>query len=110
NTFFVENKDEYIKLNLQHIPLDNIIKYEYTTNCETSMKLTDLEINKFKMSDKLLKNVSFDIIIIDVPEGYSNKTPGRLIPCYWSTILSKIGTIIYIDVSVLQNTIAIKLL
>ena len=29
NTFFVENKDEYIELNKNDIPENNIIKYDY---------------------------------------------------------------------------------
>ena len=29
NTYFVENKDEYINLNKNDIPLNNIIKYNY---------------------------------------------------------------------------------
>ena len=28
NTFFVENKDEYIELNMKNIPQENIIKYD----------------------------------------------------------------------------------
>ena len=39
----------------------------------------------------------FDIIIVDGPEGYSLEKPGRLIPCYWTTMLSKPGTIVYVD-------------
>ena len=49
------------------------------------------------MIEKLKNLAPFDIIIVDGPEGYSNEKPGRLIPCYWSTLLSKKGTIIYID-------------
>lgn len=44
-----------------------------------------------------MKEAPFDIIIIDGPEGYSSEKPGRLLPCYWSTILSKPGTVIYVD-------------
>ena len=97
NTYFVENKREYIELNKNDIPFNNIIQYEYNTLVETSEKLTDNEIVKYKLNDKLKKLAPFDIIIIDGPEGYDNKKPGRIIPCYWSTLLSKTGTIIYID-------------
>ena len=41
NTFFIENKDEYIQLNIKNIPSENIIKYDYKTTCSTSTKLTD---------------------------------------------------------------------
>jgi hypothetical protein len=97
NTYFVENKKEYIDLNLNDIPIDNIIQYNYDTLVETSFNLTDNDIIKYELNDKLKTLGPFDIIIIDGPEGYSNNRPGRLIPCYWSTLLSKKGTIIYVD-------------
>jgi hypothetical protein len=97
NTFFIENKDEYIKMNIKDIPQDNIIKYDYKTTCSSCIKLTDNEINDFKIPEKIVKEGPFDIIIIDGPEGFSPEKPGRLIPCYWSTMLSKPGTVIYVD-------------
>jgi len=97
NTYFVENKQEYIDLNKNDIPMDNIIKYNYDTLLEKSLNLTDNEIMKYEVNNKLKSLAPFDIIIVDGPEGYCNTTPGRLIPCYWSTLLSKKGTIIYID-------------
>jgi len=96
-TYFVENKKEYIDLNLNDIPSDNIIQYDYDTLVETSFNLTDNDINKYELDNKLKNLAPFDIIIIDGPEGWGNETPGRLLPCYWSTLLSKKGTIIYID-------------
>jgi len=97
NVFFIENKQEYITLNLKEISLDNIVKYNYKTTCLQSDKLTDAEIQSFIIPEKIRKEAPFDIIIIDGPEGYSSTTPGRLIPCYWATLLSKPGTLIYID-------------
>ena len=97
NTFFVENKDEYIQLNIKNIPQENIIKYDYKTTCASSAKLTDEQIANFTIPEKLLQEGPFDIIIIDGPEGYSAQKPGRLIPCYWATLLSKPGTIVYVD-------------
>ena len=95
NTYFVEDKDEYIQLN--DIPASNIIKYEYKTTCRDSMTLPDSELIKFSVPEKLLELAPFDIIIVDGPEGWSLDKPGRLIPCYWSSLLSKKGTIIYVD-------------
>jgi hypothetical protein len=97
NTFFVENKDEYIQLNIKNIPQENIIKYDYKTTCASSPKLTDEQIANFIIPEKLLQEGPFDIIIIDGPEGYTSQKPGRLIPCYWATLLSKPGTIVYVD-------------
>jgi hypothetical protein len=97
NTFFVENKNKYINLNKYSIPASNIIKYDYKITLESSETLTNKDIYSFIIPKELLDLAPFDIIIIDGPEGYAKEKPGRLIPCYWSTILSNIGTIIYID-------------
>ena len=97
NTFFIENNDNYIHLNKDIISANNIIKYDYKTTCSKSMKLSDDKIMAFLIPEKIMNEAPFDIIIIDGPEGYSPGKPGRLIPCYWSTMLSKPGTIIYLD-------------
>ena len=97
NTYFIENNDKYIELNKNHIPLNNIIKYNYKTTSGSSLKLNNNEIRKFNIPNKILKFAPFDIIIIDGPEGFNTKKPGRLIPSYWSKFLSKSGTLIYVD-------------
>ncbi len=96
-TMFIENKDEYIQLNINDIAASNIVKYDYKTTCASSCKMTDSEIEKFAVPERLLEAGPFDIILIDGPEGYTPEKPGRLLPCYWSTLLSKPGTIIYVD-------------
>jgi hypothetical protein len=97
NTFFIEDKDEFIKLNIENIPRDNIIKYYYKTTVFESFKLSDNLIQNFEIPEKIKLEAPFDIIIIDGPEGWSVEKSGRLIPCYWSTMLSKPGTIIFVD-------------
>jgi len=97
NTYFVEDKEQYIQLNINDIPLTNIIKYEYETTCGASMTLPDSELKKFNVPEKLLDLAPFDIILVDGPEGWSLDKPGRLIPCYWASLLSKKGTIVYVD-------------
>ena len=97
NTFFVENNEKYINLTKKYIPSDNIIKYNYKTKVKTSFGMKDSVINTFKIPDKIMNEAPYDIIIIDGPYGNAPNGPGRLIPCYWATLLSKPGTIIYID-------------
>lgn len=59
--------------------------------------MSDDDIQKYIIPEKIMSEAPFDIIIIDGPEGYAPSKPGRLVPCYWSTMLSKKGTLIYID-------------
>lgn len=102
NTYFVEDNNEYIQLNHNYIPKENIIQYNYQNiTVEKSFQMNDKELFDYKVPDKLLELAPFDIILIDGPEGYNPQKPGRLIPCYWTDrFLSKKGTIIYIDDSV----------
>jgi|LauGreDrversion4_2_1035121.scaffolds.fasta_scaffold40437_3 hypothetical protein len=103
NTFFVEHNQEYIDLN-KDIADTNIIKYDYNDiSVSKSMNILknksfSKDLDQYKIPEKLLEQKPFDIIIIDGPTGYNNECPGRLLPIYWSkTILSKSGTIIYVD-------------
>ena len=98
NTYFIENNDAYIHLNRNFIPKSNIIKYEYKNiNVENSLIMNDDDISKYIIPENIKNLGPFDIIIIDGPAGNTNKLPGRLIPYYWATQLSKKGTIIYGD-------------
>ena len=98
NTYFIENNDRYINLNINDIPKSNIIKYKYKNiNVKDSFTKTSDDINKYVIPEKIKNLGSFDIIIIDGPEGWNPYKPGRLIPYYWATLLSKKGTIIYGD-------------
>lgn len=97
NTYFVENNQKYIELNKNDIASDHIIKYDYKTTCKKSMQMTEQEIKAYEIPEELIKLGPFDIIIIDGPEGWGENTPGRLLPCYWSTLLTNVSTLIYID-------------
>ena len=57
NTFFVENNDKYIQMNITEIPANHIIKYNYTTTCETCMTLTDSEIEQFVIPQQLSREI-----------------------------------------------------
>ena len=98
NTYFVEDNIAYINLN-KNIDSSHIIHYIYTgVTVPSSFKLTDQDIEAFKIPDELLDIAPFDIIYIDGPTGWNNNCPGRLLPIYWSAnFLSKKETVIYID-------------
>jgi len=97
NTYFIENIKEYISLN-KDIPDDNIIEHQYNNiNVKKSFTLSDADIEKYIVPDKLKDLAPFDIILIDGPEGWRDDKPGRLVPYYWTTQLSQPGTYIYCD-------------
>ena len=48
NTYFIENNDKYINLNINDIPKSNIIKYEYKNiNVKNRFKMSFDDINKY---------------------------------------------------------------
>jgi len=96
NTYFVEDDPKYIDMSKDIIPITNIIKYKYNTRLSTIKSLSDEQIKAFIPPDELTKLSPFDVIIIDGPKGYQEH-PGRLIPSYWATLLTKHGSIIYMD-------------
>lgn len=98
NTFFVEDKDEFIDINKNDIPMQNIIKYNYNISIKDSYSMTLSDLEKFIPPHNLIEKGPFDIILIDGPEGYTLQKPGRIILMYWtSTFLSKPSTKIYVD-------------
>ena len=98
NTFFVEHNEEYIQKN-KDISASKMILYSYAgITVQTSFNMTDTEINSFIIPDEIIKNAPYDIIYIDGPTGHLPDKPGRLLPIFWSrTVLSKPGSIVYID-------------
>ena len=97
NTYFIEDNDKYIELN-KDIPSENIIKYDYQNiNVLNSFLLNIKQISNYKIPERILQHAPYDIILIDGPMGDKSNKPGRLLPCFWATKLSKKGTLIYID-------------
>lgn len=97
NTYFVEDNEEYIKLNENDIPSENIIFYNYNTTVKDSFKMSDKDIYSVPIPTKIIELSPFDIILIDGPAGYNSEQPGRLLPCYFSNLVSRKGSIVYID-------------
>jgi hypothetical protein len=98
NTLFIENNQTYIDLN-KNIDPNNIIYYGYKNiSVKSSLNLTESQLSTFKIPEKILENAPFDIILINVPNGYNDNCPGTLLPIYWSKhFLSKEETIIYLE-------------
>jgi hypothetical protein len=98
NIWFVESKDEFIKLN-KNIDSKYIIKYEYKhVSVKRSFVMKDSLIKSLEIPKQLLENGPYDLILIDGPWGGKPIAPGRLLPVYWSTcLLSKPETFIYLD-------------
>ena len=91
-TVFVEEHTKWIDLN-KNIPRENVVQYKYP------FKMTEkpLNLEPYEPPQSIFDRGPYDIIIIDGPGGHNNKCPGRLIAYYWSTLVSKPGTLVYMD-------------
>ena len=83
------------------LPKEAIAIYNFNNiTIKNSYNLSDTDLNKFTVPQKILSEKPFDIIIIDGPIGLYETDPGKLLPMFWSLkYLSKSGTIIYITSS-----------
>lgn len=98
NTYFIENNEEYINLNKDIIPQENIIQYDYKNlTVKNSFNMNFNDMNIYKIPTKILQLAPFKIILIDGPAGYNDEQPGRLIPMFWTRYLSDENTLIYVD-------------
>ena len=93
---FVECDQQLIDLHPQ-ILSTQIIQYPYENiNVMSSFTISDKTLDGFKVPNQL-KNLTFDIILINGPNGSLDTHPGTLIPIYWSVkYLSHMGSVIYL--------------
>jgi len=93
--FFIECDQQPIASCLE-IPHTQIIRY----SCENiklmnSFTISETVLDSFKLPIQL-KHMSFDVILINSPEGTVDTDPSKLIPVYWSSkYLSHKGSLIY---------------
>jgi len=96
-TLFVEdNKDWIEKIKPELTNNFRIINYQYNTKLDKWIDYLNNEniLNLLKIkNDKL--NINWDIVIIDGPNGFSNSTPGRMVPISTTYTLNKNHVLIH---------------
>lgn len=83
NIFFIEDNDNYIKLN-HKIKKKCVVKYNYRNVSVRESLQNKINPSIYNLPKRIEKNKPFDLILIDGPQGYSEKSYGREIPYYWS--------------------------
>ena len=101
-TLFVEHDRRWANSIVQQIPDINTIIYEYETTCDPELPIHEQPpINEKELfthpMPKELAEKSWDIILIDGPTGFNSECPGRMLPIYWSSIISDSSCDIFID-------------
>lgn len=90
-TCFIEDDHFFFSIN-QNIP--NKILFNYKTTVKDSINYTIQDLEKFEMPP-IIKDIEWDMIIIDGPRGYEDHHPGRSLPIFWSSLCKK--ATIFID-------------
>ncbi len=99
-TSFVEHVKKWIEE--CGIPMEDCIHYEYkSTKVATSLEISEEDLKtkpEFQPPTALLET-KWDIILIDGPCGYEAKSPGRLLPIYWSCQALHLapGAVLFVD-------------
>jgi len=95
-TTFLENKQEWLD---PEDPYQYLVKY--TTKISQSEQLmgsyhSGVYVNlEMKLPD-VIREIEWDVIFVDSPEGYSNNTPGRMQSIYAASQLASPATDIFI--------------
>jgi len=90
-TYFIEDDQFFININNN---IKNKVLFEYKTSIKDSMNYTEEDLKKYT-EPPLIRQIEWDLIIIDGPCGYQEHHPGRSLPIYWSSLCKK--ATIYID-------------
>lgn len=93
-TCFIEDDEFFFNLNQN---IKNKILFKYKTTVKDSMNYTIHDLHDYEMPD-IIKQIKWDLIIIDGPRGYEDNHPGRCLPIFWSS-LCKDATIFIDDSS-----------
>lgn len=93
-TLFLETSSAWKYSCLKENPNLNIELYNVGNNNVKRSLLDD--IDEIQIPD-FIKNIQWDIIFIDGPEGFSPDKPGRAIPILWANKIKNSKTHIFVD-------------
>lgn len=94
NTMFMETSPQWRDMILSKCPDLNILLYDVGKN--TVSHSLNLEIDLLPYPDALAQ-YSWDIILVDGPEGYGPDKPGRALPIIWTSQIRNEKTHIFVD-------------
>ena len=101
-TLFIEHDDRWTRKTREQIPGVNVITYQYNTRCEPEWPIHEqpainsADLLQHAMPGELGER-KWDVILIDGPTGFNNKCPGRMLPIFWSSLISDSSCDIFID-------------
>ncbi|MGI9319258.1 MAG: hypothetical protein ACR2QW_18165 [bacterium] len=101
-TLFVEHDTRWSRTMEKQINGIQVLNYEYLTQCEPTLPvheqppISETELAAYPIPPELLAR-KWDIILIDGPTGFDNSCPGRMLPIYWSSVISSNRCDIFVD-------------
>ncbi len=101
-TLFIEHDSRWARTIAEQIPGINILIHHYETTCEPQKpihaqpEINQSELLRHPMPEDLDRH-KWDVILIDGPTGFNDTCPGRMLPIYWSSLISDSSCDIFVD-------------
>ena len=102
HTQFIEHDEDWARLIAKQNPMASILQYKFRTKCDPlkpiqeQPEIDENELATFPMPSELTAH-KWDIILIDGPSGFDDACPGRMLPIYWSSLISDNTCDIFVD-------------
>ncbi len=97
-TVFLESHPDWLAEVSRRNPTADIRRIEYPADLTVS---NSLPIDEQRLSTypvpAVMTEEAWDVIIVDAPQGFNGKAPGRALPIYWSSKVAGPQTQIYVD-------------
>lgn len=96
-TVFVEDSRQWLETTRKRYPTLDIrhVNYPPPTVAE-SLPIDEARLRAAVMP-AFMREQEWDIIIIDAPQGNTQKSPGRALPIYWSSLVARPHAQIFVD-------------
>ena len=95
-TVFVEHNEQWVDVVKTKFEYLDIRRHTYETTVFSSLPIDEESLQAHEMPSFMTEE-QWDIIIVDAPDGYRQKSPGRSLPIYWTSIVAAQSTQIFID-------------
>ncbi len=96
-TIFLENNESWINVMSGRDPRLNILQVSYDTKLKDWREIIESpEKLEMTLSEEII-DTSWDVILVDAPEGWADETPGRMKSIYMGAKLARTGSDVFVD-------------
>jgi glucuronoxylan 4-O-methyltransferase len=92
----LEGEGKWIDLTKKAVPSIEAKHIRFPTRVSDSLPAREAYVESFPPPPEMY-SAEWDIILIDAPAGFDSDSPGRSLPIYWASKVSKPTTHIFVD-------------